>query len=516
MDSGRYVVRATAVVLVINLLSRFLGFARDVSIGGVFGASGYTDAYLVAYTVPYALQAVLGMTLATVMIPVITGFMVQGKEQEGWGVASTVINFMAIFLTAAVVVGILFAPYLVNLIAPGFEPELSRLTTEMARIMSPSILLMGLGMLVTGVLNANRIFAAPSMAPGVSNVIIILAVIFGGDLYDIRVLAWGTLVGFVGFLLIQIPDLRKTGFRYLPELNLKHPEVKKVLVTVIPVFLALSVNQIYLAFNRVFASGLQAGSITALDFSYRVINLPLGIFVAAIATVIFPSLAEQAVQGRKKELAGTLRQGLVAVLMVAVPASVVLGILGVPVVRLLFERGAFDSEATQLTASALSCFAVGLSALGFNLVLNRAYYALGNVLVPVVSGLLSVGVNIVLSLVFLPLMAHAGLALANSLAAFTNTLFLLAVMRKHIPSINLMQLGSSTGKVILAAVAMVLAVLAGQQVLKPMLNDSRFLLLLMGVAVIAGIGVLVFLAGVYFLRLREIKKLKEILLCRKG
>lgn len=510
MFSGIRMARAATAVFIVNLISRSLGFVRDASIGAVFGATGKTDAYLVAYTLPYALQAVLGMALVTVVVPVITGYLVKGQREEGWTVASTMLNGTALLMGAATCAGILTAPYIVKIMAPGFNPELTLLTSEMMRVMFPSILFMGVGMFATGLLNTGQIFTVPAAAPLVTNLVIILTVILFGSAYNIDVVAWGTLAGFAGFLIVQLPSLKKMHFNYRLVFNFRHRAVKKALISIIPVFAALSVNQCYLIINRFFASGLEPGSITALDFGYRLISLPLGIFVAAISTVIFPTMAEQAAVGKKDDLALTLRKGIGMVVLVSVPAAVGLAVLREPVVQLLFERGAFDRSASWLTASTVLYYSIGLVALGVSLVLHRAYYALGDLKTPVTAGLISIFVNVVLSIVFLPSMGHNGLALANSLAAFANTLVLLLVLLKALPSFNIINFGGSLGKMCLGACAMWLLSVVGLNGLEKVIEAASWGYLLVEIVFAAGLGVGAYVLVVAVLRLQEVEEVKAL------
>ncbi len=431
-NTEKTIARAAGVVLVMNLISRMLGFVRDAAIAGQFGASAITDAYWVAYTIPFFLQAIFGVAFVSVMVPIFTSYIEADKREEGWKIASGIFNLTAITLVIITVLGYWGAPLLVKLTAPGFSEELAVLTTDLTRIMFPSIVFMGLGMLITGILNSFQIFALPAFAPGTANIIVILSVLFFGGLFGIEALAWGTLVGFVLFLLVQVPTLYRMRFKYSFRLYHKHPAVRKFSTSVWAVVLGMSVNQIYLTLNRIFASGLEPGSISALNYAYRLMSLPLGIFAAAVATVIFPALAHHAAAKQQSQMSATLMRGLRLVLFITIPAAVGMAVLQVPLVKLLFERGAFAPQDTLMTANSLMYFVIGLPALGINLVVTRAFYALDDVKTPVVTGLISVVVNVLFSLLFLDLLKAGGLALADTLAAAVNTgLMMYCLARKN-------------------------------------------------------------------------------------
>lgn len=424
--------RATLIILLLNLLSRILGFARDATIAWKFGGGSVTEAYLLAYAIPYALQAVLGVSFVTVVVPVLTNYLVQGKKEEGAMVVSSVINSVGLVLLLITVLGIILAPGLVGIMAPGFNAEETALTVELTRIMLPSIVFMGLGLMLTGVLNTHKKFALPAFAPALANITVIGAVFFMGTSYGVKGLAIGTLIGFMGFLLIQLPGLKCLEFRLGWSLAWQHPRVRQVAVAILPVTFAMAVNQIALATNRFFASSLAEGSIAALDYAHRVMNLPLGVFAAAVATAAFPAMAEKAArtdwQGFKDNLTGSLR--LISFTMI--PAAIGLLAIREPVIRLLFQRGEFTPTNTALTAEALLFFCLGLWFLGIIYLLTRSYYSMGNLRTPAIVGLVAIISNVVFSLLFMPLWGHGGLALANSLAAGVNAGLLFYLLGRRV------------------------------------------------------------------------------------
>lgn len=486
------IAQAAVIIMIMNLLSRLLGFGRETVIANEFGATSFTDAYLVAYTLPYFLQAVLGMALVTSIVPVVTKYLVKGEEREAWRIASITLNWTALLMTALTILGIVGARVLVFLTAPGFDEATAALATELTMIMFPSLIFMGVGMLVTGILNAKKSFGVAAFAPGFSSLIIIFSVLFWGR-YGVQYLAWGTLLSMVGFLLIQLPVLKKVGFRYIWDWNIRHPEVQRLFLNLLPIFLGTAVNQLYLAINRIFASGLAEGSISALNYAGKLMNLPMGIFVLAVSSAIYPTLAEQAFKGDRTQLGRTLARGLRLVLLVTLPAAAGLMALKVPIVKLLFERGAFDSAATMMTADALFYFCIGMFAVAVNMVITRAYYALGDVKTPLAAGFLSIIVNVVASMVLTPSLSHAGLALANSLAAVFNALVMYVLLKKHVPCLFLAELGRSVGKYL--AGSLLTGVVAWS--LYRYLADTVFVeqsltILLLNVMVSVSVGVLVY------------------------
>ena len=350
---GKSIMKATGVVLIMNLVVKLLGFLRETFIAGAFGAADVTDAYLIAYTIPYFLQSILGYALVAVMVPVLTKYLVKGDQKEAWYVGSCAINITAILLTVITLLGILVSGIVVRILAPGFEAEQTALTVNLTRIMFPAVIFMGVGMVLTGIANASYHFAVPAFAPGLSNLIIIFTVILFATTTGVYGLAVGTLVSFIGFFLVQVPVLWRIGFRYRFVLGWHHPDIQQMLRQILPIILGVAVNQIYFAINRIFASGLAEGTISVLNYANKLMMLPLGIFVAAVVSAIYPSLSELALKKNMSQLAVTLKKGLGMICLVAIPAAVGLCVLAEPIIQLLFERGAFTHADTLATALSL-------------------------------------------------------------------------------------------------------------------------------------------------------------------
>ncbi|MGI6713173.1 MAG: murein biosynthesis integral membrane protein MurJ [Bacillota bacterium] len=506
------IAKAAGVVLIMNLASKILGFVRETFIAHEFGASNFTDAYLVAYTLPYFLQAILGFALVTAVVPILTKYLVDGDYDEAWHVASTILNLTLVALTVFTIIGIAGAAFLVKITAPGFTPELAKLATGLAQIMFPSVVFMGVGMVITGILNASYKFAVPAFAPGFSNLIIIFSVVFFGARFGITGLAVGTLISFIGFLLLQVPVLRSVRFKYSFVIDIKHPAVRQAVVSIGPIILGVAVNQIYFALNRIFASGLAEGSISALNYANKLMNLPLGVFVAAVTSAIYPALSAYAIKGDRKALTDTMLRGLNMVCLITIPAAVGLMVLKVPVVQLLFERGAFDRQDTIATAIALFYFSLGLFPGAANMIITRAYYAVDDVKTPVVVGAFSIIINLVLSILFLNYLSHAGLALANSLAAAANTVMLFIKLKKHLPYLQGRNLLISLGKSCLAS--LIMAILTGSTMFfftaRFELEMSRNVALAVMTAVT--VGLVSYVISVVLLKVEEVCYIKNALL----
>ncbi|GAB6179375.1 murein biosynthesis integral membrane protein MurJ [Desulfotomaculum defluvii] len=433
MSTGKMIVRATLVVAIINLLSRILGFVREQVIAYMFGATNVTDAYVVAYNIPNAVFAIVIGALATVVVPVFSEYAAKGQREEAWRLFNTVITMVIIIFTLVTIAGIFAAPLLVKLTAPGLSTETASLASRLTVIMLPILVFYGLSTVFQGLLNANQVFGIPALSVSVTNLTIIISALTLGGIYGVDGLAAGTVVGFVLAALMQVPKLKKVGFKFHFTLDRHHPGVKKVLYLVMPVAIGTSLNQIYLIIDRVLASGLAEGSISALNYANRIILMPITFFVLAIGTAFYPTITTLAAQGKREELADTVLRAIRMVILFALPAGVGLMVLATPIIKLLFEHGQFGARATEMTAIALFFYAIGLVGQAANIILTRAFYAQQDTRTPVKLMAVTVVVNLVFSLLLIGPLKHGGLALANSIASLINTIMLTWFLNKRIP-----------------------------------------------------------------------------------
>ncbi|MCG0277424.1 MAG: murein biosynthesis integral membrane protein MurJ [Thermanaeromonas sp.] len=502
--------RATFTVFILNFASRLLGFIRDAVIAGKFGAGPETDAYMVAYTIPYFLQTVLGMAFVTVLVPALTAYLVKGEREEAWKVASALINWTGLILVVLAVVGGILAPFLVDLLAPGFPANVEGLAVRLTRILFFSLPIMGTGMVVSGILNSGYRFTSPALAPAVSNIIIIASALSLAGSFGIYGLALGTVASFLAFLFVQVPELSRLGFRYFYLLHSRHPMVRRVGIYLPPVIFSLAVNQVYQATNRFFASHLAPGSITALDLGLRLVSVPLGVFAAAVSTAVFPALSEEAARGRTREMATLTCRGISLVAFMVLPTAVAFIVLREPLVRLVFERGAFGTHATLMTAEVVFYASWGLLAQVAQPILLRTFYALGEVVVPAVTGLASVGLNAVFSLLLAPALGHGGLALSNSLAASFYVLALYTALKIRLPFLETGALLKRGGSVGLASIFMGILLFILSKALYVFEPSQATWVLGLKLGFLAGASFIIFLALASVFKVEEIRLLREV------
>ena len=451
------IARAAGVVGSATLLSRILGYARDMVIAYFFGVGLATDAFFVAFRIPNTLRRLFGEGSMTVsFLPVYTEYLVHRTKEESRELVDVAFTLASLVLMALTILGIVFAPHITALLAPGFEdPKKVELTILMLRIVFPYLFFIGLVALAMGVLNAHRHFAAPALAPTLLNVSMIASayLLFHRLAEPVVSLSIGVLFGGVAQLAFQLPFLIKKGVMFRFNFRFLHPAIKRICMLMGPAVLGQGVAQINVLVGTIIASFLLEGSISYLYYGYRLIEFPLGVFVIALGTAALPSFSQLVSEGKMEEFRDTISFSVRLVLFVAVPAMVGLIVLREPIIHLLFQHGAFDHDDTLMAARALFYFAIGLWAIAGVRILAPAFYAVQDTKTPVKMAVVSLFANVGLSLILMGPMNHAGLALANSLASILYVSLLLVWLRKKIGEIDRSRIMRSLLQIAVASAA---------------------------------------------------------------
>jgi len=435
------VLRAVGVIAAATLASRVLGFVRDMVVARAFGAGPVTDAFFVAFRIPNLLRRLLAEgALSTAVIPVFTEYLERHGRAEFGRMVRAVTGVATVVLCAVSGLGMLLAPWIVRVMAPGWnaDPGLIGLAGRLTSLMFPYLLLVGLAALAMGALNAQHRFFTAAIGPAVLNVAMIVSVlVLAGRLSPpVFSLAVGVLVGGAGQLLVQLPELGRLGVSLRPSAEWSHPAVRMIAGRLWPAVFALAAVQVTVLVNTLLASLLPQGTVSYLYYADRVMEFPLGVFGIALATAVLPSMAAHVARGERRALTDMLGFSLRLSVFVSVPAAVGLVALGHPIVRLLFERGEFSAADAVATTQALAGYAVGLPAFSATRIAAQTFYALGDTRTPVRAGLASVAANCVLALALMWPLQHAGLALASSLSAYVNVILLYWLLRQRLGRIG--------------------------------------------------------------------------------
>ncbi len=430
----RHVARNAGTVGAATMLSRVLGLLREQVMAVLFGAGLATDAFNVAFRIPNLLRDLFAEgAMSASFVPTFTHVLHERGEEESWALGRRLMSALLLVLLGICLVGWIFAPWLVRAFASGFAriPGKLDLTVTLTRVMLPFLPAVALAAVAMGMLNARGKFAIPALAPSLLNLgmivvgVALIPVCRHFELPPILAMAIGVLVGGLLQFVAQLPSLRGLGFRFGFEWPFGDPGVRRVATLMLPATIGLAATQINLLVSTQIASLLPQGSVSWLWYAFRLMQLPIGVFGVALATVSMPSLSRAAVQRDLPQLKSVLSATVRLVFLLTLPAALWLGVLSRPVISLLYEHGRFHWGDTVQTADALVMYCIGLPAFAAVGVLTRTFYALGETRVPVQASFVSVALNLALNLLFIGPLAflglqHRGLALATSVTAIGN------------------------------------------------------------------------------------------------
>ena len=421
--------RDVVIIAAATAVSRVFGLFRDVVIADKFGAGEAYDAYLIAFFVPHFLRRLLAEgALALSFIPIYTDYL-QSDPGEARKLASNAINLSLFTFPVIVIAGIFLAPYFIPFLASGFSPSQQELTVELTRVIFPFIGIIGIAALVMGILKSKKTFFPPAFAPVFFNIGVIIGALILGNFFSRPIfgLAVGVLLGGLGQLGFQLPFLKRDGFKWSANLFPLHPGLKRALRLMTPVVIGLIAMQVNVMVDNKLASHLIPGSVSSLQYATRLYQLPLGLFAIAISTAILPRLSGLWASDHKSDYSDMLNRGVKFSLLIVVPATVGLFLLGKPIIELLFEHRNFLPSDTARTVHVLHLYLVGL--VGYSLVtlFSRAFYSVKDTVTPVFVSLVAVAVNVGLDLTLVGPMKVGGLALATGISGIVNGGLLLVV-----------------------------------------------------------------------------------------
>lgn len=434
--------KAAGIIGVAVMGSRVLGLAREQIQAALFGGGRIMDAFTAAFRIPNLLRDLFAEgALSTSFVTVFSKTIVNEGDGAAWRLANKVATLAVVVLSFLTILGIVFAPALISVIAPGFDADKAALTVTLTRVMFPFILLVSLAALVMGVLNAKNVFGIPATASSFFNLGSIIGGVSIGYWLDphfgpraLLGLAAGTLIGGALQLGVQLPALRRLGFRFHPDFRWRDAGVKAILVLMGPSVIAASSTQVNVMINTVFASSLGDGPTFWLNIAFRLMQLPLGVFGVALGTVTLPLLARRAAMGDMDTFRRELARGLRLAFLLTIPATVGLMLMAEPIISVLYQHGRFTARETAESAGALRFYAIGLCGYAALKVLVNAFYAIDRRKTPMIVSFIAIAVNLFANWLFTFHLGwgHRGLAFATGCVATTNFLILYVLMRRQL------------------------------------------------------------------------------------
>ena len=522
--SNRLNTKAAGIIGLAVMCSRLLGLLREQIFAALFGGGLAMDAFTAAFRIPNLLRDLFAEgALSMAFVTTFSKTIARGGDEDAWRLANKVATMTASVLGVLCVVGMIFSPELVALLAPGFDPDKAALTAHLTRIMFPFILLVSLAALVMGMLNAKNRFGMPAMASSFFNIGSIVGGVVLGFWIDPHFgpraligLAFATLIGGGLQLAVQLPSLARLGYRFRPDVHWRDPGIKAILLLMGPAVIAASTTQVNVLVNSMFASTLGDGAIFWLAIAFRLMQLPLGLFGVALGTVTLPLLSRLVVAGKTQEFRSELARAIRWALLLTLPAMVGLMLLAEPIISVLYQHGKFNADQAAQAAGALRFYAIGLGGYAALKVLVNAFYALDRRKTPMLVSFAAVGLNLLLNWVFTFHLGwgHRGLAFSTGCVATFNFLLLYFLMQHHLKGLASRRLLLLLAKVALASVPLVAVCAASSHWL---LADWRHQALLpkiaaLLVAVTAGAGL--FAAGGILLHIEELKEVRDAFMRR--
>ena len=513
--------RSAGVFGLATIASRILGLVRDQVVAFYFGAGDANDAFRVASRIPNLVRDLFAEgAMSAAFVPTFTRQLTLHGRERSWHLASSVINALLIVTGAIVLLGIVFAEPLVRLFAADFSavPGKLELTIYLTRIVFPFLTLVAVAAVLMGMLNSLGHFFVPALSPAMFNVAVIvislalipLAPTLG--VQPITIVAIATLVGGIGQVAIQWPPLRAEGFRYRPVLDLKDEGLMRVLLLMGPGTIGMAATQINVFVNTVLATGQGTGAVSWLDFAFRLMYLPIGLFGVSIATAATPAISRMVAEQDFARIRSTLAGALGLMLFLNLPATVGLVILARPIVSVIFEHGEFTAADTLATAAALQLYAIGLIGYSIVRIISPTFYALQRSRIPVMVSVGSVIVNVVLNLALVRELGYRGLALGTSITAIVNASVQLWLLRREIHGLEGSRIAASFARVIVASAVMGAVTWGAHAAMAAALPGDSLLLQIVRLLVTIALALATLVGVAQLLRIPEFAEARDLVL----
>ena len=434
--------KSVAVLIIITVFTKILGFLREVSLSYFYGVSNISDAYLISLTIPSFIFGFIGLGLSTAYIPMFNNVRARVGHKEGIRFTNNVINSLMLLITIVLIIGLIFTNQIIRVFAYGFDDQTFNLAVRFTRISLVGMYFTGLVSIFTGFLQIKRKYIIPVIGAIPLNIITVLAIYISSK-GNLVLLSVGSVIALGSQLLLIIPFAIKSGYRYSNRLELRDSDLNKMLLIALPVILGSSIGQINLLVDRTIASGITVGGISALNYASKLNSFVYAIIVTPLISILYPVISKYASENNYLQLKESLAESIRIMIILALPATIGVMVFSEEIVRLLFGRGEFDLNAVSLTSYALFFYLMSLIALAIRDLLSRAFYAIGNTLSPTVNSMIGLSLNIVLNILLSRYMGVGGLALATSISLFVSCILMIYALRKKIGSFGMKQISIS-------------------------------------------------------------------------
>lgn len=493
--------KATFLLMVVTILSKIFGLVRDSVLAAAYGTGTYAAVYATANNIPTVLFAVIGSALATSLIPLYSKLANEDSEERAMSFLNSIINMVVLICLALSIVGIIFAEPLVTIFAPGYKGEVYTLCVQYTRILLPSIIFVGLANIFTAYLQIKKRFVIPGFI-GMPYSIIIIISIFLSLKTSPMVLIIGTLVAIASKALFQIPFIYKEGYRYSPKINFHDKVMKDMLILVVPVVIGVGANQINSVVDKSLASLLGTNVVASFSYAMRLYEFVQALFITSVLAVVYPKFSKLVVSDKMEDFMGSMSQTMNVIIVALVPIIAGCIVLSKPIVEVLFQRNAFTTDDTIMTANILVIYVTGILAFALRDIMSRGFYSLEDSKTPMINSIIAIIFNIVLNLIFIKPLGYRGLAIATATSAYIGLILFNRSMKKKIdiytPKENIIVFIKS----LISSVLMAIVVKFVYGALNPYLVGGLLMKVInLGIGVAS--GVLVYAIVMYFMKIDE-------------
>lgn len=471
--AGKRVIKSSIIVMILIILGKVLALVRDALIAAKFGATYVTDIYNFALGMVYLLTTI-SYGLTTTFIPLHTEHIQKSTKKVRDRFVSNVINVSSIFTIVLTILLIISSKYIIYIFGHGFgnDPKVFSTAVEINSIMLLSLIFVSLQSVITGVLQSHKEFYEPAAMAMVSNIVYVIYLVLLTNKFGIKGFAIATVVGFFMQLAINLPKFKKLGYRYQGIIDFKDPQILDMLKLMIPVIISTSVVQLNVFINRSFATNIFFGAVTVLDCANKINTLAYEVFAIGIAMIVYPTLSELATKEDKTEYKKALGRSISIIMIIMVPAAMAIAVLRVPLITLIFKRGAFTNEAANLTANALLFYSPAMIAYGVRDILNKAFYSIKDTKTPMTNSFVGIIINIVINIIIMKYMKVSGLTLATTISAVVTTILMALDLNKKLNGIELKKMYNSFLKILFSSTVMAVILFFVNKVTMSRINNE--------------------------------------------
>lgn len=489
--------RTALILMIITIVSKLLGFGREMALSYFYGASIISDAYLISLTIPNVIFSFIGVGIYTGFIPIYTDARENQSKQAADFFTSNLINILFLVSTIIIILGQIFTEEIVLLFASGFDKATLSIAVNFTRVTFWGIYFTGTMYILRGYLEINKKFILSAVAAIPMNILIIITIIYSADV-NINILSYGYIIALISQFILLIPTFTKLGYRHKSIIKFKDENIRKIGYMIISLVLGVSVNQINVLIDRNIASNIVVGGISVLNYANRINDFVQGVFITTVLLMVFPMMSEAASKKDKHELINTTIKTVNSTTLLVIPSMIGIMFLSTPIVSVLFGRGEFNIEAIRMTSSALFFYSIGIVGVGLREVFSKVFYALQDTKTPVINAGIGMVLNIVLNVILSKYIGLDGLALATSISALVTSILLYLSFRKRIGSIGFKQIGNSFLKILFASLVMGgLAKLSFNYLTASMSQNLSLLIAI-------GVGAVSYFVIIYFMKIEDV------------